>query len=474
MKDGLKIMRFLFLLFCLNSIFSTPLSIARASQVQNKPSTLLIKILGINDFHGQISAGRFLNDEPVGGAAVLASYLKQAQYGMEDRTLISIIGDQVGASPPASGLLHDEPTILFTNSLANEFCSTQDRMNPQCNIVATVGNHEFDNGQQAMMELIYGREFPPTDSWIPLAYYPGAVYPYISANIVDAQTQTPRFPPYTIKLVHGIPIAFIGALLKDAADIMFPKNAEGIKFLDEATAINQYIPEIKAKGAKIIIVLIHEGGSQTPYEGNTPSDAAVAGEIKSIVHHLSNDVDVVMCGHTHQFLNAYIPNRHGKKILVTQANSYSASFAEVNLEIDINSKKIQKKYARIITTYANRWPGTMPDEPTQQLVKLAEDKVAPIVNSYLGTSQTPLLRKQNKEGESNLGNLVADAYRTIMGTDIGLTNLHGLRDDINPGVITWGNVFSVLPFSNDVVSITLTGDDMYDLLEQQCPCGKAA
>lgn len=431
------------------------------------PSLINLKILGINDFHGQISRGRLVNKEPVGGAAVLAAYLRQAQAGMEDRTIIAIMGDQVGASPPASGLLHDEPAILFTNSLGNKHCSTALRMNPLCNIVATVGNHEFDKGQEAMLDLMYGTDRPPTDHWIPLPHYPGAAYPYISANIIDKKTERTMFPPYTIKLINDIPVAFIGAVLKNAADSMFPGNAEGVQFLDEATAINHYIPEIKAKGAQIIIVLIHEGGNQTPYEGETRINTKVEGSITELVNQLDDSIDVVMGGHTHQFINAFIPNRHGVNILVTQANSYSASFAEVTLQVDTINHKVQHKSARIITTYANRGPGTTPDQQTQQLVQLAEDKVEPLINSPVATVQNALLRELNEDGESNLGNLVADAYRVVMNTDIGLTNPHGMRDDIHPGIITWGTIYSVLPFANNIVSVSLTGQDIYELLEQQ-------
>ncbi|TAL59325.1 MAG: bifunctional metallophosphatase/5'-nucleotidase [Legionella sp.] len=433
--------------------------------------TLNIKILGLNDFHGQISKGRVVKNEPVGGAPVLAAYLKQAQAGMENRTIITISGDQVGASTPASGLLHDEPAILFTNSLGNEYCSPAAPMNPLCNIVATVGNHEFDKGQKAMMDLIYGTNSPPTDAWIPLQYYPGASYPYVSANIVDAQTEKPLFPPYVIKSVQGIPIAFIGVVTKNAADSMFPSNAEGVKFLDEASAINHYVPEMRAAGAQIIIAIMHEGGNQISYEGETRNNTRVEGSIVHIVDQLDDHIDVVMGGHTHQFLNAYLPNHNGVKILVTQANSYSMAFAEVNLQIDSKTHQVKNKSAKIITTYANRGPGTTPDEAAQKIVRYAEEKVDPIINAQVGTTANPITRKQNEDGESTLGNFTADAFRAELQTDIGISNLHGLRDDIKAGIITWGNVYSVLPFSNQIVNVSLTGQDLFDLFEQQWAAG---
>lgn len=460
-----KNLHYYFKLFIL--LISTTLSFASTDQQNPNSPTIDIKILGINDFHGQISSGRTVKNEPVGGAAVLAAYLKEAQSGMEDRTVITIMGDLVGASPPSSGLLNDEPSILFINSLGNNQCKPESRMDPLCNIVATVGNHEFDKGQKAMFDLIYGTNNPPTDSWFPLPYYPGSSYPYVSANIVDAQSGQPLFPPYTIKLIHNIPVAFIGAVLKNAADSMFPANAEGVKFLDEAESINHYIPEIKARGANIIIVLIHEGGNQSPYEGDTQTGRTVEGHIKEVVYYLDDEVDVVMGGHTHQFLNTYLPNRNGHKILVTQANSYSAAFAEIDLKINANNHKVKSKSAKIVTTYANRWPGTNPDAQAMEIVKLAEDKIEPIISSHVGTSQYDLLRKQNDDGESNLGNLVADAFKTVMNTEMGMTNPSGIRDDLKSGEVNWGNIYSILPFSNWIVTVTLTGNDIYDLLEQQ-------
>jgi len=451
----------IYISFFLLSIFTS-----QANSTHKSPF-ISVKILGINDFHGQISSGRFFKNQPVGGAAVLAAYLKQAQLGLEEQTLITIMGDQVGASPPSSGLLHDEPSIIFTNTLGNSHCNQTNRLDPQCNIVATVGNHEFDKGQRAMLDLIYGTDKPPTDNWIALPNYPGASYPYISANIVDAKTHKPVFPPYVIKKVKGIRIAFIGAVLKNAADSMFPANAEGIEFLDEVESINQYIPEVKEQGATAIVVIMHEGGNQIPYEGDTKTSTQVEGSINAIVQDLDDDIDVVMGGHTHQFLNAYLSNKNGKSMLVTQANSYSSSFADVTLRIDPTTGKVAQKSARIVNTFANRWPGTVPDEQALQIVSLAENTVAPKINSYVGTLQNEVSRKENADGECTIGNLIADALKSEMNTEIGLTNPHGLRDDLRPGIISWGQIYSVLPFSNNILTVTLSGEDIYALLEQQ-------
>lgn len=427
----------------------------------------MIKILGVNDFHGQISAGRFSDNRPVGSAPILAAYLRQAEKEAEGHTLFALIGDQVGASGPSSSLLNDEPSILFFNTLTNAHCNKNSILDARCNIVATIGNHEFDKGKQVMFDLIFGTDKPPTDSWIPLPHYPGAVFPYISANIVDADTNKPLFPPYVIKQVAGVPIAFIGAIFKNAPATIKQENIKGIKFLDEIEAINRYIPEIKGQGVHIIIVLLHEGGNQTPYEGDTREDTEVQGDIINFVQQLDDAVDVVMAGHTHQFLNAFLLNQHGVKILVTQAKSYSSDFAEVTLLIDPKNLSVIKKSAQIVTTFADQGPGTFPDEKAQKLVQLAEEKVNPIINQYVGTSETNLTKIGSPAGESNLGNLIADAFRNRFHADMAFIGPHSFRNDLLAGKITWGMLYSVLPFANDVVKLTLTGDNIYEILEQQ-------
>jgi 5'-nucleotidase len=276
-----------------------------------------VQILAINDFHGQISAGKKVKDRPVGSAPVLAAYLKKAQQEFSGFTFVVHAGDQVGASPPASALLQDEPAIMFLNLLGNGQCSYEDRQNPQGNLVATLGNHEFDKGLKELQRLLEGGNHPQgpflQDPW------PGAAFPYVSANLVSQDTQKPIFPPYVIKEVDGIPIAFIGAVLKATKDMVMPSHLAGLEFLDEATAINALIPELKGKQVRTIIVLLHQGGKQKAYEGPTRPEAKLTGPIKNVLWHLDDEVDVVVSGHTHAFTNALVRNQNGKEILVTQA-----------------------------------------------------------------------------------------------------------------------------------------------------------
>src|SRR5688572_13839566 len=240
-----------------------------------------IKLLGINDFHGQLSR-RAVGTRPAGGAAVLASYLRAASDSAKDGAIIVHAGDHVGASPPNSALLQDEPAISVLNQLTNKHChpvglfrklpyDIQAYTQPRCNIVGTFGNHEFDDGIGEALRLVYGgnhKHGPFIEK-----RWQGAHFPYISANVINESTGRSVLPPHTVKVVEGVRIGFIGAVLKETPTIVTPTGVAGLKFIDEADAINASVKQLKRQGVKTIVVTIHQGIRQTSYDG--PTDPTV-------------------------------------------------------------------------------------------------------------------------------------------------------------------------------------------------------
>jgi 5'-nucleotidase len=403
----------------------------------------------------------------VGGAAVLASYLNAAQAGKEDRTFVVHAGDHVGATPPASALLQDEPSISFLNLLANRHCTYRYPTNPKCNLVGTLGNHEFDEGKEELLRLLDGgNHFTGPFLEDP---YRGAKFPYVCANAVRTADREPLIDPYVIKKVRGIPIAFIGAVLRQTPTIVTPTGVAGISFLDEADAINRYVVQLKAKGVRSIGVLIHQGGRQTTYPGPTQAGSSVVNgpDVQAIVHRLDDEVDVVVSGHAHSFTNALLKNHNGKEILLTQAFSASTAYTDITLEIDHTSRNVVTKSASIITTFADAGPGLTPDSEVAQLVTQAEQAVAPLVNQVIGQAASDILQAGNPAGESALGNLIADAQRAAVRADLAFMNPGGIRADMRAGEVPWGELFAVQPFGNSLVKMNLTGQQVYDLLNQQ-------
>jgi 5'-nucleotidase len=391
-----------------------------------------VQLLGINDFHGQLEVTRNVGGRAVGRADYLAAYLKQREAENKN-TLLVHAGDAVGASSPVSALLQDEPTIEFLNKLDFD--------------VGVPGNHEFDEGVDEMLRLIYGGAHPKT------GYFRGANFPYVSANVIDKKTGKPILPPYVIKKVKGIPIGFIGVTLSDTPSIVIPSGVAGVTFTDEAEAINEAVKHLKRRGVRAIVVLAHNPGVSNKDGSNA------SGEIVEIAKTVDDEVDVIFAGHNHAYLNAEVDGK-----LLVQSYSYGTAFSDVDVKIDRRTKDIVTKKAEIVTTYQD---SIKPDPEITKFIDKYEAKVAPIINQVVGTAKTTITNVQNASGESALGNLIADAQRAAMKTDFAFMNPGGIRANIEQGEVTWGELYNVQPFSNQLVKMTLTGEQIRKLLNQQ-------
>jgi 5'-nucleotidase len=438
---------------------------ARATAEDIPPARAVrVKLLGLNDFHGQLSPRREAG-RPIGGAAVLVAYLKAAAAGAEN-VIIVHAGDQVGASPANSSLLQDEPSISLLNALANPSCVYGRSRQPKCNVIGTFGNHEFDEGQSELMRLIKGGDHPSGPFLEP--HWRGARFGYVSANVVQAKTKRPLVDAFSVQRVPGAAIGFIGAVLRKTPSVVTPSGVAKLSFLDEAETINRAVRQLKQSGVRAIVVSIHQGLVQEPYLGPSRGDAAApSGALLEILQKLDAEVDVVISGHTHEFSNALLPNGRGGTLLVTQAYSASMGFGDIDLVIDKQSGDVVSKTARIVSTWGDDGPGLTPDAETAALVAQADARVADKVNINVGTAADAIRRKQNEAGESALGNLIADAQRAAMGSDFAIINPGGIRADFDAGPIHWGEVFAVQPFRNRVIELTVTGQQLYELLNQQ-------
>jgi 5'-nucleotidase len=406
--------------------------LAAFKEEPKKAQTVTLQILAINDFHGQLDQVRKVNNQPVGSAPYLAAHLRKREAEVPN-TLLVHAGDMVGASAPASALLQDEPTIEVLNALGFD--------------VGTVGNHEFDEGVQEMLRLIHGGRHPAT------GYFEGADFPYICANVVDKRTKQPILPPHLIKKVNGVPVGFIGVVTKTTPSIVIPDGVKDVEFLDEADSINREVQKLKKKGVRTILVLAHEGGFQNAQTGE------ITGPIADIARRLDPEVDVIFAGHSHSYLNGEV---NGK--LIVQAYSYGTALSDVDLVIDRRTRDVVHKKGEIVTTYHE---GIRPDPQIQRIVDKAVQKVQPIIQAEVGQAAHAITRQQNEAGESALGNLIADAQRWQMQTEFAFMNPGGIRSDIPAGKVTWGDLFTVQPFGNDLVKMELTGEQIRRLLNQQ-------
>jgi 5'-nucleotidase len=408
--------------------------------------TVAIQLLAINDFHGNLEApdgtsGR-IGGISAGGAEYLATHLKN-DVASNPNSIIVAAGDIIGASPLISGLFQDEPTIESMNAM---------------NLgVTSVGNHEFDKGPAALLRL-----------------QQLATFRYLAANVVRAGTTPPEtlFPATDVRTVGGVKVGFIGETLAGTPRIVAPAGVRGLTFLDEASTANQSAARLKSQGVNAIVLLLHEGGEQAPATDPNGCDG-FHGAIIPIVGKLSADIKVVVSGHTHQFYNCVIDGHY-----VTSASSFGRMITRVNLTIDAGTDAIVGVTARneIVTRDVAK------DPAQTAIIASYRDRSAPIANRVVGTVTGNLTRALNASGESRLGDVIADAQLAATsppdkgGAMVAFMNSGGIRADIiaahqaggeRPGEVTYGELFSVQPFSNVLTVVTMTGDAIRRLLEQQ-------
>lgn len=413
-----------------------PLGTSTIHNVEAAAANVKVQILSVNDFHGQLDKSSKVGNDTVGTAAYLAAHLKKREADNPNNTIKIHAGDAVGASRPVSALLQDEPTIEMFNKLGFD--------------IGTLGNHEFDEGVKEMRRLIDGGEHAKTKHH---GSFEGAQFPYISANVVDSKTKQPILDPYIIKEAGGEKIGFIGITLAGTPSIVTPSGVAGVDFTDEVAAINKYTTELKEQGIKAIVVIAHNPGTSDTDGKNAD------GEAIDFANKVDDEVDVIFAAHNHKYLNATVDNK-----LLVQAYSSGTAFADVDLEIDPATHDIVKKEAEIANT---TWTGIEPDQEIDALVKKYKEETDKITEEIVGEAAVNLTKDQNEDGESILGNVIADSMRAEMKTDFGFMNPGGIRASIDKGPINWGSVFTVEPFGNDLVSLNITGEQVRTLLNQQ-------
>lgn len=434
-----------------------------------------LQLLSINDFHGNLeppsgSSGRLnvpngaggTTTVNAGGVTYLATHLNQLRAGHANSITVSA-GDNIGASPLLSGYFHDEPAIEALNALHLD--------------IASVGNHEFDEGSAELLRMQNGgcrtSTLEPPDS-CPDGTFAGADFQYLSANVVVEATGKTLFPAYTIRNVDGVRVAFIGLTLEGTPTIVTPFGVAGLKFLDEAETVNKYVDMLERKSRiETFVILIHEGGFQTgPSYVNDCT--GINGAIVPIVQKFSSRVDVVLSGHTHQPYNCVLANNDGHDMLVTSASSFGRVVTDVELKIDRATGDVYQASAdNVIVTR------DVPTDPTEDaIIAKYNALIADVKNAVIGSITADLTRTGNAAGEQSLGDVIADSQLDAtsgpFGADLALMNPGGIRADIvcgpgevSPCPVTFAEAFAVEPFGNDMWIKDLTGDQIRRILEQQ-------
>jgi 5'-nucleotidase len=415
-----------------------------------------VKVLAINDFHGNLkpTPGIRIKDPadptrtilvPAGGSEHLATLLAQLRAKNPNHIFVAA-GDLIGATPLLSALFRDEPTIESLSLMGLE--------------ASAVGNHEFDKGATELRRMQDGGCDAP-GACQGAAPFTGARFRYLAASTVVTATGRTLLPAYHVKRFQGIPVAFIGLTLKATPTIVVPAGVRGLDFRDEAESVNALVPELRRQGIEAIVVLIHEGGVQA---GDYNECQGISGPIVGIVQKLDRAVDVVVSGHTHRAYNCRIDGR-----LVTSADRYGTVVTEIDLVLDPRTRDVVSARAENVIVRT-----TLAKDPAQTaLIEGYERQAAPLARRVVGSVAEPLSGAPGPNGESVLGQVIADAQLAAtraLGAQVALTNPGGIRADLGRSgddEVRYEQLFAVQPFSNPLVTMTLGGAQLVRLLEQQ-------
>lgn len=449
-----------------------------------------LRVIAFNDFHGQLEPGELtlrVRDpaDPsrtlqvgAGGVAHLATLVRRLRAEAPHALVVSS-GDLVGASPIVSALFRDEPTIEAMNAIGLD--------------LNAVGNHEFDRGTAELERLVRGGchagdGSPAASCDGPGGRFAGARFPVIAANVWRDDGR-PLLPASVVREAGGVRVAFVGAVLRATPTVVVPSGVAGLRFEDEADAINREVAALKARGVEAIVAVIHEGGT-TAGDWNDPSCPRARGPVFGIVDRLRPEVDAVLTGHSHQGYACLRDAPGNPRLPVVQAFANGRGVSVLDLELDPASGDVIRGRTRVRNLpVANglagdraadaAFPPLPPDPEVRAIVEHYAARARPLADRPVGRIAAPATREPSGGGDSVLGRLVADAHLAATGAPerggarIALTNPGGLRADLRceqraaPCTVRVADAFAAQPFGNSLVVMTLTGARLLEALEQQ-------
>lgn len=434
--------------------------------------TTELTLLSINDFHGNIQPAKptplmprlpdpatgEVKAQPAGGVAHLATALAQLKAKNPDALLVAG-GDLIGASPLISNLLRDEPTLAAMSQLGIS--------------ASALGNHELDAGLPELLRQARGECAPAGCLW---PGYQGPGFPFLGANVLDAATGKPVLPTHVMQQAGGLKVAVAGVATKETPQVIVARAIRGLRFADEADTLNALVPQLKAEGAQVLVAVMHEGGVQgKDGAANDPSYACptLSGRVLDIAKRLDPAYAIIIGGHTHQ---AYTCKINGR--LVVQAGSYGGWITESKLKIDATGRVLEASAVNHPVLQSAYAPNAALADLVARAAALTEAaRLKPVATLPRGAVRSA----KEPHGDAALGNLIADSQlvfaRKQGPADIAFMNPGGIRADlvVEPGKpTTMSDLLAIQPFGNEIVVLTLTGQQLWDVLQRQLPKGDAA
>jgi len=345
---------------------------------------------------------------------------------------ISTLAQQITADHPNTLLLDAGDTFHGTTfATLQRGQSIVDVMNEVGYDAMAAGNHDFNYGYERLLEL---------DGL--------ARFPVMSAN-VRYEDGTRLLDPYVIREVDGIKLGLFGLTTPETTYKTHPDNVKGLIFTDPAEEAKRMVAELRGR-VDVIIAVTHLGIDAS----STDTSIKVAREAQGI--------DVIVDGHSHSTLVEGLQGDHNT--LIVSSGEYTKNLGVVELVFD-EHKKLVSKQARLITK--DDAAHVEPDPAVLDVIEAVKDEQALVLSEVIGHTAVRLEgeREYVRTSETNLGNLITDAMLDVTGADVAMTNGGGIRASIDVGEITKGEVITVLPFGNYIITKQVSGADLKAALE---------
>lgn len=383
-----------------------------------------IIILHTNDMHGQVLPMRVSNPKPgesaeIGGFAVLSA---------------AIAKERAEGEASGAGVLLVDAGDFFQGTPEGDVTKGRlvlDLMKSMKYDLITLGNHEFDIGQENLIGLLKGSECP-----------------ILSANLhqPDDRAYFPGTVPYVIREVNGIKIGFIGVILSDLHAVTSKKSTEGLIVRDEIATILAFLPELSRAGADIVIPVTHCGFDR---------DQLIAAGLTG--------VPIIIGGHSHTPVNPVYQNPL-TKVKVTQAGSKTRFLGRADLRIDRATRTVISCADELLPVTRENWGE---DAAMKERIAASTEEIQKEMGKVVGEAAADLTTQPAAEGviSSTLGNWVTDVMRKATDSEIAFTNRTGIRSSLLKGPLTRRDLYQASPFGNTMVTMQLSGDEILQTLE---------
>ncbi len=438
---------------------ATVLLVAFALVLQTacKPD-ITLHVVATTDLHGYLLAQNNWKGKTLGGVDVMSGYFNTAKK-QDGETLFLDSGD------------------LFQGTLISndtEGASVIKYYNYVGYTAAAIGNHDFDFGPVGPDTVPMHAGEDPLGAL--KARESQAKFPFLSANICSVDEDPHQcedatdyrvasfVEPYLIKSVHNVQVGIIGLTTQETPETTMPQNVARLRFMPLTNALERFIPEMKKKGAQVIVVIAHSGGFCE--KGKCETSDEIFRTLDNLSATTRNSIAIVLAGHTHNYLNKVYD---GVPIMIE--GSYGRSFGYTTLQFHAKNGSVSVEDHQIIDfTRDGNFLGERitPDAAASDLIAAEKADAEAVGDTVVGKTLSPL-----KKGlpESSMGDFMTDAFRACYAdtscqkhADIAFQNNGGIRSELDAGAITYGQIFQVMPFDNFMAILKLSGRKIHDLL----------